>query len=87
MEIIMENLKKTAVGTVTAVISWLMLSFVFFPVPQSEISENVFAESIAYMLPLKAVITLIFILLAIFMYEQRAKKKIKEEISVDNVSK
>lgn len=75
----MDTFKKILVGTGSAVITWLMLSFVFFPAESAETSEQYFAETIAYMAPLKIIITLIFVLFAVFMYEQKTKKKEKDK--------
>ncbi len=71
-------MKKTiqlliAIGV--TIISWLALSFVFFPIESSTPSDVYFTEAITYMAPLKAVITIVFVLLALFLYEQKMKKK------------
>lgn len=59
----------------TSIICWLALSFLFFPIKLSAPADVYFAETMAHMIPLKAVITLVFVLLALFLYEQRIKKK------------
>ena len=58
----------------TAVICWLLLSFLFFPIELSAPIDVYFAETMSNMVPLKAVITLVFVLLALFLYEQKMKK-------------
>ena len=57
----------------TGIICWLLLSFLLFPIKLSAPFDVYFAETMAHMIPLKAVITLIFVLLALFLYEQKAK--------------
>ena len=61
-----------AVGT--GIICWALLSFLFFPIKLSASFDVYFAETMTHMVPLKAVITLVFVLLALFLYEQRVKK-------------
>lgn len=62
-----------AIG-VTAV-SWLALSFVFFPIKLSAPIDVYFAETMTHMVPLKAIITIVFVLISLFLYEQKIKKK------------
>lgn len=57
------------------VVSWLALSFVFFPIKLSAPIDVYFAETMAHMVPLKAIITIIFVLISLFLYEQKMKKK------------
>ena len=59
----------------TSIICWIALSFLFFPIKLSAPADMYFTETMAHMIPLKAVITLVFVLLALFLYEQRIKKK------------
>ncbi len=61
----------------TGLVCWLALSFLFFPIKLSAPFEVYFAETMTHMVPLKAVITIVFILLALFLYEQKMKKKEK----------
>lgn len=68
---------KTVLAAVSAIICWLLLSYLFFPIKLSAPPEVYFAETMSHMVPLKAVITSVFVLLAVFVYEQRAKKKKK----------
>ena len=73
----MENLKKIFIALFTGVFSWLVLSYVFFPVTMSAPAEICFAENMANMIPLKALITTVFMLFNVFVYELREKKKLK----------
>lgn len=63
------------IGAVTAVITWLSLSYIFFPVKLSAPADEYFNATITHMAPLKIFITIIFVLFAIFIYEQKAKKE------------
>lgn len=63
------------IALVVGIVCWLALSFLFFPIKLSAPADVYFAETMAHMIPLKAVITLVFVLLALFLYEQRIKKK------------
>lgn len=76
-----EKLVKCMLSLVTAVLCWLMLSYMFFPIKLAAPPEVYFAENMAHMAPLKAAITLIFILLAVFLYEQVKRKGEKAKIS------
>ncbi len=75
----MEKVKKLAIAFATAVISWLLLSFVFFPIKLSATSDLYFAETMTNLLPLKAIITTIFTAFAVFMYQQKMKKASQEK--------
>ncbi len=59
----------------TGLICWLLLSFLFFPIKLSAPIDVYFAETMTHMVPLKAVITIVFVLLSLFLYEQSLKKK------------
>lgn len=56
-------------------VCWLLLSFFFFPIKLSAPIDVYFAEAMTHMIPLKALITLVFVLLSLFLYEQKMKKK------------
>lgn len=56
------------------IVCWFALSFLFFPIKLSAPADVYFAETMAHMIPLKAVITLVFVMLALFLYEQSVKK-------------
>lgn len=69
-----EKIVKTVLAVVTAIVCWLFLSYLFFPIKLSASPEVYFAETITHMIPLKAVITTIFVLLTVFIYEQKTKE-------------
>jgi hypothetical protein len=73
----MDKFVKTIVATVTMMVSWLALSFIFFPLEMTT-QETYFAETMVYMIPLKSMITAVFTVFAVFMYEQKMKKRVKE---------
>lgn len=73
----MDKFVKSIVATATMLASWLALSFIFFPLEMTT-QETYFAETMAYMLPLKSMITVVFTIFAVFMYEQKTKKREKE---------
>lgn len=62
----------------TFLLSWLALSFYFFPLKTSaELlgAESFFWASLTDMAAIKVLISLVFSLFALFVYEQRAEKK------------
>jgi len=61
-------------GLASAAVCWLALSFLFFPIKLSAPIDVYFAETMTYMVPLKTVITVVFVLLALFLYEQKMNK-------------
>lgn len=73
----MKNAKKCLVAVATAILCWLLLSFLFFPLKLSAPYNIYFYENVSHMVPLKSVITLIFTLLAVFLYEQKLLKRKK----------
>lgn len=65
----------------TFLLSWLALSFYFFPLKTSaELlgAESFFWASVSDMAAIKVLISLVFSIFALFVYEQRAEKKRKE---------
>lgn len=78
-------MKQTVLKTVTFfgtfLLSWLALSFYFFPLKTSaELlgTESFFWASVSDMAAIKVLISLVFSIFALFVYEQRAEKKRKE---------
>ncbi len=67
------RITKWVVCVASGVISWLMLSFYFFPLDLYAPIEEYIGETMTHMVPLKAFITLIFVLLSLFIYEQKTK--------------
>lgn len=66
------------IGITTAVISWLSLSYIFFPIKLSAPAYEYFTATITHMVPLKTFITILFVLVVIFIYEQKIKKSENE---------
>ena len=62
-------------ATATGAVCWLLLSFLFFPIKLSAPIDVYLTETMTHMVPLKTVITIVFVLLALFLYEQKMKKK------------
>ena len=68
------RIREILVGAVTAIVTWLLLSYVFFPIKLSAPANEYFVATVTHMVPLKSVVTIIFVLTSIFFYEQRVKK-------------
>lgn len=75
-------MKQTVLKTVTFfgtfLLSWLALSFYFFPLKTSaELLgvDSFFWASVSDMAAIKVLISLVFSIFALFVYEQRAEKK------------
>ena len=73
-----KKIKETVVAITTAIVTWLSLSYIFFPIKLSAPADEYFKATIGHMVPLKAFITILFVLLAVFMYEQSVKKNRKD---------
>ena len=71
----MAILKKSLITILTIVVSWILLSYIFFPIKLSASPEVYFLETFTHMVPLKTIITIIFTLLMVFLYEQKIKSK------------
>lgn len=69
------NFIEFLIGVVTAIITWLSLSYIFFPIKFSAPADEYFIATITHMVPLKTFITIVFILFAVFAYEQIINKK------------
>ena len=68
------KLIKTVLFLVTGLVSWFLLSFYFFPlgpVPDFPATAPFILEALSARAPLKLVISLLFSLFAVFVYEQR----------------
>lgn len=70
----MDKMKKALVALITIVVTWVLLSYMFFPIKLSASPEIYFAETMTHMIPLKLAITTLFALVSVFIYEQRTKK-------------
>lgn len=62
------------IGFATAITTWLLLSYVFFPIKLSAPANEYFMATITHMVPLKTAITILFVLTVLFLYEQKIKK-------------
>lgn len=79
------KLIKTVLFLVTGLVSWFLLSFYFFPlgpVPDFPATAPFILEALSARAPLKLVISLLFSLFALFVYEQRSG-----EFSDDSIQK
>lgn len=66
------------IGTVTAIITWFALSYIFFPIKLSALADEYFKATMTHLVPLKIFITILFVLLAVFIYEQVVNKSEKD---------
>lgn len=75
MEILtmVNKVPEVLVGITTAVITWLLLSYIFFPIKLSAPANEYFMATVTHMVPLKTLITIVFVLVVVFMYEQKMK--------------
>ena len=76
-----QTVLKTTTFFGTFFLSWLALSFYFFPLNLSTAeasTESFFWASVGNMAAIKLLISLLFSVFALFVYEQRAEKKQKE---------
>ena len=71
----MDKVKKALVALITIVVTWVLLSYMFFPIKLSASHEIYFVETMTHMIPLKAFITTVMVLIAVFAYEQKTKDK------------
>lgn len=70
----MDIIKKSLVVFIIIVITWVLLSYMFFPIKLSASPEIYFVETMTHMIPLKLAITTLFSLVGVFIYEQRTKE-------------
>ena len=62
------------IGMVTPIVSWLVLSYIFFPIKLSAPANEYFVATMGHTVPLKILITIIFTLAAIVIYERIVNK-------------
>jgi hypothetical protein len=74
----MKKFYSVLIGIVTAVVTWVSLSYVFFPVKLSAPADEYFKATMTHLVPLKIFITILFVLLSVFIYEQFVNKNEKE---------
>lgn len=70
----MDKIKKSVITLITIVTTWVLLSYVFFPIKLSASCEIYFIETMTHMVPLKLAITTLFALVSVFIYEQKIEK-------------
>ncbi len=61
-------------GALTAMVSWLLLSYIFFPIKLSAPANEYFMATISHMVPLKTFITIIFVLVVMLVTDKLIKK-------------
>ncbi len=66
------------IGTVTPIVSWLALSYIFFPIKLSAPTDEYFLATMGHMAPLKILITIIFTLASVVIYERIVNKSENE---------
>lgn len=74
----MRTIYDVLIGAVTAVVTWLSLSYIFFPIKLSASADEYFKATMTHLLPLKIFITILFVLFSVFIYEQIVNKNEKE---------
>lgn len=75
------TIRKALAFLLTAAVSWLLLSFYFFPIKagvETMGAESFFWASVTHMAAIKLIITLIFSVFAVFVVELRIEKANKE---------
>ncbi len=77
-EVEMKKFYSVLISTVTAVITWVALSYIFFPIKLSAPANEYFKATMTHLVPLKIFITVLFVLFAVFIYEQIVNKNEKE---------
>ena len=70
----MDKVKKALITLITIVTTWVLLSYVFFPIKLSTSREIYFIETMTHMVPFKLAITTLFALVSVFIYEQITEK-------------
>ena len=74
----MRRFYNVLIGAVTSIITWLALSYIFLPIKLSAPADEYFKATMTHLVPLKIFITILFVLLAVFIYEQIVNKNEKE---------
>jgi hypothetical protein len=68
------KLIELVTGALTGIVSWLLLSYVFFPIKLSASANEYFIATISHMVPLKSFITIIFVLVVMLVTDKILKK-------------
>ena len=71
----MKKFYSVLIGIVTAVVTWVALSYIFFPIKLSAPADEYFKATMTHLVPLKIVITILFALFSVFTYERFVNKK------------
>lgn len=61
-------------GILTAIVSWLALSYIFFPIKLSAPVSEYFVATMTHLAPLKTFITIVFVLVAMLIVDKLLKK-------------
>ena len=61
-------------GVLTVIVSWLSLSYIFFPIKLTAPFWEYFVATISHMIPLKLFITIVFVLVAIMITDKVLRK-------------
>jgi hypothetical protein len=65
---------ELVIGILTVIVSWLSLSYIFFPIKLSAPFWEYFVTTISHMIPLKLFITIVFVLVAIMITDKVLRK-------------
>ncbi len=68
------NFIEFLIGAVTAIITWLSLSYIFFPIKLSAPVSEYFVATMTHLAPLKTFITIVFVLVAMLIVDKLLKK-------------
>lgn len=69
-----KKVKEILVGIVTGIVSWLALSYIFFPIKLSAPADEYFVATITHLAPLKTFITILFVLASMVIVDKLLKK-------------
>lgn len=69
----------TTVFLITGVVSWLLLSYFFFPIKLSAPMEEYFTATMTHMMAFKFIVSLIFCLGASFIVDMKLEKRLNME--------
>lgn len=61
-------------GILTGIVSWLALSYIFFPIKLSAPVSEYFVATMTHLAPLKTFITIVFVLVAMLIVDKLLKK-------------
>ncbi len=79
----MNNIKNIFIKIIICIgcglVSWFALSYIFFPIKFAAPMDVYFKATMTHMMPLKAFITIVFILFSLLIYERRLNKDSENE--------